>query len=201
MCHGNDKRSYPITSPLLFTIHSTNTPPLCVWLSAHMASHNTAKIPSCTCHSHHGLGADISLRLRHTVSTWMKKRLLKLNLSKTKLLVIPINQPVKLSITTSTTKNASSSLTPSKVAGSWVSWWWPAVPLWPLVCLLVVPLCTVQHKTNQAIPNSVCHTTLGTGHGYFTQLQQYPPSWSPSMHSKTLIDGSERVSASGFWSP
>ena len=57
-------------------------------------------------------------------------------------------------------------------------------------------------RKNQGIPDSVCHPTLGRGHGYFSpQLFKSPSSWSPSMRSKTLIDGPERISASGFWSP
>ena len=29
-----------------------------------------------------------------------------------------------------------------------------------------MPLCTIQHKKNQALLVTICHPTLDTGHGY-----------------------------------
>ena len=69
---------------------------------------------------------------------------------------------------------------------------------------LVMPRCTVQHKKNKALPDLVCHPTLGTGYLPPRPLQ-CPPSRSPSSQSETPTDGPECSGAShhstAHWPP
>ncbi len=58
----------------------------------------------------------------------------------------------------------------------------------------MLPLCSIQHKENQALPHSVCHPASGTGHGYLSpRLLQRAPSRSSSLCCETLTNGSARL--------
>ena len=58
-------------------------------------------------------------------------------------------------------------------------------------CLLVMPLRSIQHLQNQAVPNPVCHPAAGTN------LGDFPPNGPAGMRGETTTDDPERHGASG----